>query len=198
MMGGAQQQGRGFGPGGGIGGMSGMGQGLRGRGGQFDRMGRGIGGRGGGLLGLVSLATQSVGDRGQHRDNYNNRSNPPAPYSRSPGYSSSQESPYDQNYVPAPDGGSNFGYYDERRGCKQQYQQAGAGAGAGGVLSLNKLFSSVRPSLILHLIAGLIDTDICIQKVLYLMVVNMPTDEEMAQAQRLTADWNIQAEPQQF
>lgn len=28
------------------------------------------------------------------------------------------------------------------------------------------------------------------------MVVNMPTEEEMAEAKRLTADWNIQGEEQ--
>ncbi|KAJ5618942.1 hypothetical protein N7510_002926 [Penicillium lagena] len=102
MMGGAQQQSRGFGPRGGMGGRS--------------AMGRGLGGRGGGLLGLVSLAAQSVGDHGQQKNDYNNRSNPPAPYSRSSGYSSAQQNPYNRNYFPGPDAGSNFGYYDERGG----------------------------------------------------------------------------------
>ncbi|KAI9928694.1 hypothetical protein ASPWEDRAFT_103026 [Aspergillus wentii DTO 134E9] len=81
---------------------------------------------------------------------------------------------------PAPYG-SNSEHYDEHKGqqqyqYQQPYQQGSAGAGAGG-LSLGNLFRS---------------------KVLYLMVVNMPTDDEMAQAQRLTADWNIQGHQQEF
>ncbi|KAH8690787.1 hypothetical protein BGW36DRAFT_432572 [Talaromyces proteolyticus] len=157
MMGGLQQQNRGFGLGGG-----GMGRGFGGLGGGLGGFGGGMGGRGGGLLGLVNLATQAIGDRGQQQDNYNYRGNPPAPY-----------------------GGSNSGYYDDRGGQQQQYQQQQyqqqqyqqRGIGAGGVLNLNKLFRS---------------------KVLYLMVVNMPTDEEMAQARSLTADWNIQGQQLQF
>jgi hypothetical protein len=31
-----------------------------------------------------------------------------------------------------------------------------------------------------------------IQKVLYLMVVNMPTEEEFAQARELSREWDIQ------
>lgn len=41
-------------------------------------------------------------------------------------------------------------------------------------------------------------TCIYIQKVLYLMVVNMPTDEEMAKAEKLTKKWNVQGNPQQY
>ncbi|OOF94179.1 hypothetical protein ASPCADRAFT_397846 [Aspergillus carbonarius ITEM 5010] len=83
------------------------------------------------------------------------------PYQQS--YQQPHQQPSQQPYQQRP--------YQQQPYQQQQYQQfsAGAGAGAGG-LSLKKLFGS---------------------KVLYLMVVNMPTEEEMAQAQRLTAHWNI-------
>ncbi|KAJ5274068.1 hypothetical protein N7478_009193 [Penicillium angulare] len=61
-------------------------------------------------------------------------------------------------------------------GQQQQNQQGGLGGGSGGI-SLGKLFSS---------------------KVLYLMVVNMPTDEEMAEAQRLSANWKLQGQQQEL
>ncbi|RAL03141.1 uncharacterized protein BO80DRAFT_500468 [Aspergillus ibericus CBS 121593] len=171
---GGNQQGRGFGRGGGLGGMG---------------MDRGIGG--GGLLGLVSLATQAVSDHRQR--NATNRGNPHAPYGDSPRPYGEREQQCQQAR------GANSGYYDERgqqhyqqqyeqqhyqqqpyQQPQQQYQQtnfrAGTGAGAGG-LSLSKLFSA---------------------KVLYLMVVNMPTEEEMAQAQRLTAGWNLEGQQQRY
>ncbi|PYI09129.1 hypothetical protein BO78DRAFT_363218 [Aspergillus sclerotiicarbonarius CBS 121057] len=179
MMGGTQQ-GRGFGRGGGMG------------------MDRGLGGRGGGLLGLVSLATQAVSDHKQQKNESTNRANPPAPYggSTSRQYDEREQQHY-QPYRQA--GGTNSSYYDEREQQhyqeqyyqeqhyqerqyqqrsyqQQQYQQTNPRAGAGG-LSLSKLFSA---------------------KVLYLMVVNMPTEEEMAQAQRLTAGWNVESQQQRY
>ncbi|PWY86619.1 hypothetical protein BO94DRAFT_535764 [Aspergillus sclerotioniger CBS 115572] len=97
---------------------------------------------------------------------------------------------HQQNYYEQA-GGANASYYHGHEGQQpyqarpyqpqpyqqqEQYQQTSAGAGARG-LSLKSLFSS---------------------KVLYLMVVNMPTEEEMAQAQRLTANWNLQGQQQRF
>ncbi|PYH97261.1 hypothetical protein BO71DRAFT_481287 [Aspergillus ellipticus CBS 707.79] len=76
-----------------------------------------------------------------------------------------------------PHGGSNQEYYDESRGQQQQYQQNQRAGIGGGAESLKNIFRS---------------------KVRYLMVVNMPSEEEMAEARRLTADWNAQSQPQQF
>ncbi|KAJ5098825.1 hypothetical protein N7532_005826 [Penicillium argentinense] len=59
-------------------------------------------------------------------------------------------------------------------GNSQQYPQQ---RGDGGLLNLGKLFNS---------------------KVLYLMVVNMPTEKEMAQAKELTSGWNVQSQQCQF
>ncbi|KAJ5081225.1 hypothetical protein N7456_013463 [Penicillium angulare] len=59
---------------------------------------------------------------------------------------------------------------------QQQNKPGGLGGGSAGA-SLGKLFSS---------------------KVLYLMVVNMPTDEEMAEARRLSANWKVQGQQQEL
>ncbi|PWY92639.1 hypothetical protein BO70DRAFT_357779 [Aspergillus heteromorphus CBS 117.55] len=78
---------------------------------------------------------------------------------------------------PYRDGDFRPEYYDERREQQPQNTRGGAGAGGLGGLSLNSLFRS---------------------KVLYLLVVNLPTEEELAEARRLTADWNTQTQQQQI
>ena len=42
------------------------------------------------------------------------------------------------------------------------------------------------------------DADLVGQKVLYLMVVNLPTGEEMSQAEQITNQWDVQSNSQQY
>ncbi|RAH79592.1 hypothetical protein BO86DRAFT_342887 [Aspergillus japonicus CBS 114.51] len=71
----------------------------------------------------------------------------------------------------------NPGYFDDHVYQQQQLSRAMTGRRAGGGLSLKKLLAS---------------------KVLYLMVVNMPTEEELARARTLTAGWSIQGHQQEL
>lgn len=80
----------------------------------------------------------------------------------------------------------------------QQYFQRG--------VSLTNLFGSVRTTTHTHhpcpripplaYMINILTTRT--QKVLYLMVVNMPTDEEMAMAQQITDSWDIQGNSEQY
>ncbi|RAL16213.1 uncharacterized protein BO97DRAFT_440028 [Aspergillus homomorphus CBS 101889] len=166
----------------------------RGLGSRGDLIGRRIEGRrggGGGLLGLVNMAAQAVADRGSNNNsNSNNHSNPPAPYGSSNppapygGCDSAQHNTDGESRPPVAYGGSNSSYYDnyyneypEQQQQQQQYRRTRAGRGGGRGLNLKNLVSS---------------------KVLYLMVVNMPTEEEMAQARNLTAGWNVQRQQEHF
>ncbi|RAH64411.1 uncharacterized protein BO66DRAFT_361146 [Aspergillus aculeatinus CBS 121060] len=86
-------------------------------------------------------------------------------------YDTSRENP------PAPYGVASSGYFDGGEYQQQQPSRATTGGRVGGGLGLKKLLKT---------------------KVLYLMVVNMPTEEELAQARTLTSGWSIQGQQQEL
>lgn len=144
----------------------------RGGGGRADLLGRSDFSRGGpigGLFGLVSMAAKAVSERGQESSRI-------AP--------SQQDVYYEQQQQRQPSNDRNIGY-DEGR--QRPMARARADKGPRGI---GRLLQQVRPPLCFCLssIAMLIS----VQKVLYLMVVNMPTEEEFAQARELSREWDMQ------
>ncbi|OKL62336.1 hypothetical protein UA08_02290 [Talaromyces atroroseus] len=148
-------------------GMGGLNDRLNARLGERMQQQQQLGFGGGGPVGaLIGL----VGTAAQAVRDRGQNANPPAAYGSS-GYSSRssyQQDRYENNNPPASHGGSEF----QPQMQASRAQRGGLGGGPGG-LSLKRLLS---------------------QKVLYLMVVNMPTEEEMAQARSLAAEWNIQGD----